>query len=127
MVLPPSQSFVPQLIPSPDPPILPLELIEILDKTYFLHLLATDPGQVLPPGKSLLSAMSRPHVHSEGDPEPTLQNKVEKLAHKAFWDEVRISPFREFPEAEPQIFAGPGESIKPRTSYPTRASETTVY
>jgi len=127
MLHPPSQSFVvPQLIPSADPPILPLELMEVLDKTYFLHLLATDPGQVLPPGKSLLSAMSRPHVHSEGNSKPTLQNKVEKLAHKAFWDEVRTSLFREFPEAEPQIPAGHGESIKPRTSYPTCASEATV-
>lgn len=87
MVLSPSQSLAPQLISSAN---LPLELMEVLNKTYFLHLLATDPGQVLPPGKSLLSVMSRPHRQSK-DSKPALQNKVEDLVRKAFWDKVPTS------------------------------------
>jgi hypothetical protein len=73
---------------------LPLELVDELNQAYFLHLLATDPSQVVPPGKSILSMMSRPHTASppeeEKDPVAVLQRKVESMVHKAFWDEVRI-------------------------------------
>ncbi|KAF9244923.1 hypothetical protein BU15DRAFT_41439 [Melanogaster broomeanus] len=68
--------------------VLPQELIDIFNKACFLHLLATDPGQVLPPGKSLLSVMSHSHTASKGDSKPTLRSRVEDLAHKAFWDEA---------------------------------------
>ncbi|KAL4074115.1 hypothetical protein V8B97DRAFT_1894433 [Scleroderma yunnanense] len=88
IALPSSQSFAPQLISNADLLVLPLELMDVLNKTYFLHLLATDSGQVLPPGKSLLSVLSRPHVHSEGNSKPTLQRNVEDFVHKAFWDEA---------------------------------------
>ena len=70
---------------------LPVELVDTLNNAHFLHVLATDPAQVLPPGKSLLSVMSRSRT-TDGDTKPTLQSKVEDLAHKAFWDEVRTSP-----------------------------------
>jgi hypothetical protein len=70
--------------------VLPAELVALLNNAYFLHILATDPGQVLPPGKSLLSVMSR--ARTADDTPPTLQSKVEDLAHKAFWEEVRTSP-----------------------------------
>ncbi|KAI6121534.1 hypothetical protein F5141DRAFT_1090968 [Pisolithus sp. B1] len=83
----PPQGFTSRLV-SNDALVLPVELVEILDRTYFLHLLATDPEQVLPPGKSLLSIMSRPHVVAEGDPKPTLRRRVEHIMHKAFWDEA---------------------------------------
>jgi hypothetical protein len=69
---------------------LPLELVDSLNQTYFLHLLATDPEKVLPPGKSILSTMSRPHTQPK-DGEgvlPSLQEKVEDIAYRAFWDEV---------------------------------------
>lgn len=83
----PPQGFTSRVV-SNDALVLPVELAEILDRTYFLHLLATDPERVLPPGKSLLSIMSRPHVVTEGDPKPTLRHRVEHMMHKAFWDEA---------------------------------------
>lgn len=68
---------------------LPLELLDSLNQTYFLHLLVNDPEKVLPPGKSLLSVLSKPHARESRDTElPTLQEKVEEVIHKAFWDEV---------------------------------------
>jgi hypothetical protein len=69
---------------------LPQELVDILNHTYFLHVLATDPVKVLPPGKSLLSVLSRPHLatgRTEGS-SPSLHDKVEDMVHKAFWNEV---------------------------------------
>ncbi|KAG8213694.1 hypothetical protein J3R82DRAFT_10392 [Butyriboletus roseoflavus] len=54
----------------------------------FLHILATDPAQVLPPGKSLLSVMSGSHITADGDSKLTLHNKVGDLVYKAFWDEA---------------------------------------
>ncbi|KAA1476805.1 hypothetical protein DENSPDRAFT_843893 [Dentipellis sp. KUC8613] len=73
----------------PPATLLPIELVDLLNETYFLHLLATDPSKVLPPGKSLLSMMTQPHVreHKEGAI-PGLQEKVEEVLHRAFWDEA---------------------------------------
>lgn len=90
IVLPPPAPATSPFLPSVDPTILPLELVEILNHTYFLHVLATDPTKVLPPGKSLLSVLSRPRSendHASGSA-PSLQAKVEDMVHKAFWDEV---------------------------------------
>lgn len=69
--------------------VLPVELVEVLNHTYFLHLLATDPESVLPPGKSLLSVMLQPHAQNRqpGDL-PSLHDRVKDLVHRAFWDEV---------------------------------------
>lgn len=86
-VISPPQGFTSRLVSS-DTLVLPVELVEILDRTYFLRILATDPEQVLPPGKSLLSIISRPHVTSEGSSKPTLRRRVEYMMHKAFWDEA---------------------------------------
>jgi T-complex protein 11 len=98
---PPDQTVVkmpPLTIPHPLlrslPPMthLPSDLFDLLNQAYFLHILANDPSRVLPPGKSLLSALSQPHVRQRRDDEPaTLQEKVEEMIHKAFWDEV---PYR---------------------------------
>ncbi|CAL1707429.1 unnamed protein product [Somion occarium] len=68
--------------------VLPLELIEALNQTYFLHLLATEPEKILPPGKSLLSVMIHPNAQTQEDPMASLKNRVEDLVHKAFWDEA---------------------------------------
>jgi hypothetical protein len=71
--------------------LLPKELAESLTQSHFLHLLATDPGKVLPPGKSILSMMSQSHRDPSDRQEgslPTLPKIVEDIAHKAFWDEV---------------------------------------
>jgi len=68
---------------------LPADLLDLLNQTYFFHFLANDPSKVLPPGKSLLSVLSRPSVRQKRDDEPpALQEKVEEMIHKAFWDEV---------------------------------------
>ncbi|GBE81578.1 hypothetical protein SCP_0313070 [Sparassis crispa] len=68
--------------------VLPMELVDTLNQVYFLHLLATDPDSVLPPGKSLLSVMSRPLQSATQGQLPSLQERVETLVHKAFWDEA---------------------------------------
>ncbi|EGN99782.1 hypothetical protein SERLA73DRAFT_106582 [Serpula lacrymans var. lacrymans S7.3] len=80
----------PLLSSSVDPVVLPLELVELLNHVYFLHLVATDPSKVLPPGKSLLSMMSRTHAQgdSQDDSLSGLRTKVEDMVHKAFWDEA---------------------------------------
>ena len=73
------------------PPLthLPADLLDVLNQTYFLHLLANDHSKLLPPGKSLLSVLSRPNIRQRQDDEPpTLHDKVEEMIHKAFWDEV---------------------------------------
>ncbi|KAI0829912.1 hypothetical protein BC628DRAFT_1408683 [Trametes gibbosa] len=72
------------------PTVLPLELVQVLNHTFFLHLLATDPEQVLPPGKSLLSMMTSPRAQAreqDGD-RPKLEGRVHDLVHKAFWEEA---------------------------------------
>lgn len=84
-----ADSTIPRLAVSSDTPtVLPVELMESLKQTYFLHFLATDPTRVLPPGKSLLSALSRPHLATQHG-SSALEQRVEKLVHAAFWEEVR--------------------------------------
>lgn len=87
--VPPITASHPLLRSLPPMTQLPSDLLDLLNQAYFLHLLANDPSKVLPAGKSLLSVMSRPHVRRRGDEElPTLQEKVEEMVHKAFWDEA---------------------------------------
>ncbi|KAG2078860.1 hypothetical protein BDR04DRAFT_1085832 [Suillus decipiens] len=90
IVYPDSESAPSPFIPSSDPVLLPLELVEILNRTYFHHLLATDPKRVVPPGKSLISMLSGPPKEKDAE-RPTLRDKVEDLVHKAFWDEAMES------------------------------------
>jgi hypothetical protein len=96
IVYPDSESAPSPLIPTSDPVLLPLELVEILNRTYFHHLLATDPKRVVPPGKSLVSMLSGSPKEGEDAGKPTLRDKVEDLVHKAFWDEVRPHVLRIF-------------------------------
>ncbi|KAI0373432.1 hypothetical protein BV20DRAFT_937795 [Pilatotrama ljubarskyi] len=72
------------------PTVLPFELVQALNHTFFLHLLATDPERVLPPGKSLLSIMTSPRAQARAqDGEaPKLEGRVHDMVHKAFWDEA---------------------------------------
>ncbi|KAK2463219.1 hypothetical protein APHAL10511_004874 [Amanita phalloides] len=72
---------------------LPVELIHALNQTYFLHILANDPDRVIPPGKSLLSMLAHSRVAFENRDNPNSGNKdlderIRRVAHKAFWDEV---------------------------------------
>lgn len=90
IAIPPPNGFTSQLVPTADVLVLPLELVHILDETAFLHLLAVNPEQVLPPGNSLLSAMSRSDAATKADTKPTLHSQVEATMPRAFWDEVRI-------------------------------------
>ncbi|KAH6914067.1 hypothetical protein BKA70DRAFT_1095564 [Coprinopsis sp. MPI-PUGE-AT-0042] len=70
---------------------LPLELVESLNQVYFLHLLATEPDRVIPPGKSLLSMLLHSRLSStkrdQDDAQPLLE-RVKEAAHRAFWDEA---------------------------------------
>lgn len=66
--------------------VLPTELYETLNYIHFLHSLAVNPNSVLPPGKSLLSVLSKPHETSQPS---DLRQRVETIVHKVFWDEVR--------------------------------------
>ncbi|RPD63632.1 hypothetical protein L227DRAFT_496886 [Lentinus tigrinus ALCF2SS1-6] len=72
------------------PTVLPIEFVQILNEIFYLHLLATNPRRVLPPGKSLLSMMSSPRTNSqthEGEL-PNLEDRVRDVVHQAFWKEV---------------------------------------
>ncbi|TFK44775.1 hypothetical protein BDQ12DRAFT_673556 [Crucibulum laeve] len=73
--------------------ILPIEFVQVLNEAYFLHLLATDPEKVIPPGKSLLSMMTHARIeHDEGTEGPDkvaqLTDRVKQVVHRAFWSEA---------------------------------------
>ncbi|KAG6832622.1 hypothetical protein H0H92_014458 [Tricholoma furcatifolium] len=58
---------------------------ELLQESFLLHALATDPARVLPPNKSLLAMMARtpPKTHTSA-----LQERVQGVVHQVFWDEA---------------------------------------
>ncbi|KAH9894925.1 hypothetical protein C8Q73DRAFT_692234 [Cubamyces lactineus] len=90
IIQPPSilSPFLP--VSTTTPTVLPLELVQALNHTFFLHLLATDPERVLPPGKSLLSIMTSPRAHArkqEGE-QAKVEGRIREHMHKAFWDEA---------------------------------------
>ena len=92
IVQPPSLSTPLLPVSTLTPTVLPIELVQTLNHTFFLHLLATDPERVLPPGKSLLSMMSGPRTatqSTEGEL-PKLEDRVKDMVHRAFWKEVRV-------------------------------------
>jgi hypothetical protein len=108
------------------PPLthFPADLLDLLNQTYFLHLLANDPSKVLPPGKSLLSVLSRPNVRQKRDDEPPrLQDKVEEMIHKAFWDEV-LRYSRAYSLSSPPFLLGPWRPLLQRAFYPAPPSQT---
>jgi len=86
--------------------LLPAELVETLNQTYFLHFLVNDKEKVVPPGKSVLSMMLHANLRlpqedvKDGDSKhAALVERVQEAAHKAFWREVSIygySPFHFF-------------------------------
>lgn len=80
------------LLQNKDPIFLPKELMDRLQHAYFVHVLTTEPSKILPPGKSILSMMTQSRGRPKRSEEvPTLQEKIEHIAHKAFWDEVWLS------------------------------------
>ncbi|KAI0661102.1 hypothetical protein C8Q70DRAFT_1130498 [Cubamyces menziesii] len=90
IIQPPSMQspFLP--VSTTTPTVLPLELVQALNHTFFLHLLATDPERVLPPGKSPLSIMTSPRAHArkqEGE-QAKVEGRIREHMHKAFWDEA---------------------------------------
>ncbi|KAJ8696776.1 hypothetical protein PTI98_006616 [Pleurotus ostreatus] len=78
---------------------LPHELIESLNRAYWLHVLAVDPSQILPPGKSLLAMMMRTEAH-RSEAKTDLHRTVEGIVHKAFWDEAIESLSSPIPSAQ---------------------------
>lgn len=127
IVMPPPVST--SLLPasSVDPTILPVELVEVLNHTIFLHHLAIDPESVLPPGKSLLSVMLRPHAQDRQPGEhPSLRDRVEDLFHKAFWDEVH-NHCMYYKNVYPNpAYSGTRETVGPYTSRPAASSQATI-
>jgi hypothetical protein len=95
VVLPPPPQFVSSLlqVSTKDATILPFELVDLLNQVYFLHVLSTEPQKILPPGKSLLSALSGPHAQIENDGDSAMKERVGNIIRKAFWDEVFITTF----------------------------------
>ena len=95
IVQPPPQSTPLLPVSTLAPTVLPIELVQTLNSTFFLHLLATDPERVLPPGKSLLSMMSAPRTNSQsqGGSLPELEDRVKDVIYGAFWKEVPVFPF----------------------------------
>lgn len=77
--------------------LLPTEIVESIQRTYFLHLLVNDPDKVVPAGKSVLSMMQHANFRLSGDQadkkdqETALFERVKDAAHKAFWTEVCLA------------------------------------
>ncbi|KZT26777.1 hypothetical protein NEOLEDRAFT_1062218 [Neolentinus lepideus HHB14362 ss-1] len=69
---------------------LPPELCDVLNQVFYLHVLANEPERILPPGKSLLSMVARPHAQAEhgSDGVHNLRARVEDIVRRAFWDEA---------------------------------------
>ncbi|KAL5501176.1 hypothetical protein ACEPAH_9563 [Sanghuangporus vaninii] len=77
-------------IVAPSPIVLPTRFAD----AAFLHVLVTHPESLIPPGKSLRAALLRPegaanaNEESSGNAPESLQSAVEKIVHRAFWDEA---------------------------------------
>ncbi|KAJ7217975.1 hypothetical protein GGX14DRAFT_598959 [Mycena pura] len=67
---------------------LPQELVQVLNQTYFLHLLATEPQLVLPEGKSWLSMIAHSRLTPQTTEPVTLRDSVQRAVHNAFWSEA---------------------------------------
>ncbi|KAJ6499218.1 hypothetical protein C8R45DRAFT_981598 [Mycena sanguinolenta] len=70
--------------------LLPYELVQILNNTFFLHFLATEPKLVVPDGKSLLSMMTHSRLKPQTNEQPVAQlhERVENAVHAAFWSQA---------------------------------------
>ncbi|KAF6762967.1 hypothetical protein DFP72DRAFT_986755 [Ephemerocybe angulata] len=86
-------------MPAPEPvvyrhephAVLPPELVDSLNQVYFLHRLATEPEKLVPPGKTLLSMMIHSQMKKEKsnqDQSEVLLERVQEVAHRAFWNEA---------------------------------------
>ncbi|KAJ7084480.1 hypothetical protein B0H15DRAFT_784304 [Mycena belliarum] len=69
---------------------LPIQMVESLNQTYLLHLLATEEETVIPSGKSLLSllSMAPSHLNSQSEQAAPLHDRVEQAIHSAFWKQA---------------------------------------
>lgn len=72
----------------PEGAVIPSSMVATLDGAYLFHLLARDPQQVVPPGKSLLSVLSGLNWRVTHPPESTTEKSVRKTIHQAFWDQA---------------------------------------
>lgn len=70
-----------------------LQFENMIGDGQLLHLLATRPESVLPPGKRITSIFSDASA-IQGDSSKSVKSPVEErvseIVHKAFWDEVRF-------------------------------------
>ncbi|KDQ53545.1 hypothetical protein JAAARDRAFT_197353 [Jaapia argillacea MUCL 33604] len=79
--------------------LLPLDLLDLLNQTYTLHILATNPSTLLPPSKSLLSLLSTPKP-STNNVKETLQDRISAIVYRAFWDEALESLSSPSPQSQ---------------------------
>ena len=104
--------------------ILPVELVDSLNQVYFLHRLATEPEKVIPPGKTLLSMMIQSQMDSEKGTqkqETNLMERIKEVAHRAFWNEVRILVVL-VPERQTEMFIIGDRIVVVSTTFRTIAS-----
>ncbi|KXN85380.1 hypothetical protein AN958_11480 [Leucoagaricus sp. SymC.cos] len=83
----------PSLVQQSSRMLLPLELVQAIDQTYFLHILAIYPEKVLPPGKSLISVVTQEKLGDKEQEEAekntttaVIEQQVTKAMRTAFWD-----------------------------------------
>lgn len=118
----------PALIRHGSTTVLPVELVQILNQAYFLHLLATDPAKVVPPGKSLLSMMTSAHIggqQSSKDQTAALHDKVAQVVDTAFWNGV-CSSLLVTGRRLTWLHTGFGRSVIPTALGPAFASQELV-
>ncbi|KAH8828022.1 hypothetical protein DL96DRAFT_1815319 [Flagelloscypha sp. PMI_526] len=87
---------------------IPLDLVSVLNDTYFLHLLATDPSKVVPPGKSLVSMLQGSSVlpRDKADSHESIREKVTVSMHRAFWDKAASSLSSDQPSVQLERLKG---------------------
>ena len=83
--------------------VIPRELVDSFNEAHFMHILATNPSTVLPPGKSLISVLSKPRAESERN-KSGIEKQVESLVHAAFWDEVSRYMYHDWCHGVDSIF-----------------------
>lgn len=69
-----------------------LQYESLIQDAQYLHILATQPSTILPPGKSLASIFSNTSDSSSSEePKAQIEAQVSEIVHNAFWAEVRCT------------------------------------
>lgn len=106
-------------------PSLDSEASASLSSLAFLHTLVMHPNKIVPSGKSLRSMLASPQIIKAlgGDTkamgllekdngEKRMRDAVTEIAHRAFWDEVRICTIVVPPlQIDSYLISGPGSTL----------------